>query len=162
MTFGEKLKELRMQNGYTQKEVAEKIGVSVQTYLSYESGRRKPLRKPENYDKLAALLGCERDYLTNDDYDEDAPAPAPAAARKASGGRRGRGRAKKAATAPAGGEAPVKVELQYDEFSYSVDDLIRRAREAVGSAAGEIQLYVKPQENMAYYVAGDVSGSFPL
>ena len=148
MTFGEKLKALRAEKHYTQKEVAEKIGVSVQTYLSYESGRRKPLRKPENYDKLAEALGCEKSYLMTDD---DTAAPV----QRRRGPRGPRKQAVKAGPS-------VRVELQYDDVSISYDELISRARDAAPNAEGEIALYVKPQEHMAYFVAGEESGSFAI
>lgn len=40
--YGKKLRELRKIEGWTQKEVAEKIGVSKQTYSHYENEERKP------------------------------------------------------------------------------------------------------------------------
>lgn len=40
--YGEKLKELRKLEGWTQEEVANKIGVSKQTYSHYENEKRKP------------------------------------------------------------------------------------------------------------------------
>jgi repressor LexA len=40
--FGKKLRELRKMEGWTQEEVARKIGVSKQTYSHYENEKRKP------------------------------------------------------------------------------------------------------------------------
>lgn len=40
--YGEKLRKLRNLEGWTQKQVAEKIGVSKQTYSHYENENRKP------------------------------------------------------------------------------------------------------------------------
>lgn len=40
--YGKKLRELRKLEGWTQKEVADKIGVSKQTYSHYENEKRKP------------------------------------------------------------------------------------------------------------------------
>ena len=62
MDFGEKLKKLRTEIGYTQKDVARAIGVTRRTYLSYEMEGRFP-RKSEIYAKLAKFLDCSMDYL---------------------------------------------------------------------------------------------------
>src|SRR5690606_24730301 len=40
--YGKKLKELRTIEGWTQEEVAKKIGVSKQTYSHYENEKRRP------------------------------------------------------------------------------------------------------------------------
>lgn len=42
MEFSERLKERRLVLGFTQQQVAEKIGVDTSTYAHYESGRRTP------------------------------------------------------------------------------------------------------------------------
>ena len=39
MTFGEKVKELRLRSNLSQREVAEKIGVLLRTYQNYEAGK---------------------------------------------------------------------------------------------------------------------------
>ncbi len=59
--FGSRLKELRNKKGYTQKELAELIGVSPSTVGMYEQGRREP----ENsvLSKLCSILGTTTDYL---------------------------------------------------------------------------------------------------
>lgn len=43
--FKERLKELRKSKGLSQKQLAEKTGISVHTINSYESGRRDPNTK---------------------------------------------------------------------------------------------------------------------
>ena len=40
--LGQRLKELRLEKGMTQKEVAEKLGLNSVTYLVYEKGQREP------------------------------------------------------------------------------------------------------------------------
>ena len=50
MTFGEKVRELRLKNGYSQEEVAEKIGISRQAYSKWEKGTTIP-----DVEKCAAL-----------------------------------------------------------------------------------------------------------
>src|SRR4051812_25620069 len=59
MTFGEKLKELRLARGLTQPQVVESTGVGLQTLKDYEGNRRSP--SLEIAQKLAAALGvgCE-------------------------------------------------------------------------------------------------------
>lgn len=57
------IKKLRLERGYTQKEVAEYLGIDVSTYAHYEAARRTPniekLRKLANlYDLKDELLGA--------------------------------------------------------------------------------------------------------
>ena len=66
MEFGEKIRKLRKARGLNQDEVAKEVGLSRRAYVSYESGGAKP-RKRETYEKLAASLGCEADYLLAED-----------------------------------------------------------------------------------------------
>lgn len=40
--FCEKLKSIRLEQNYSQKTVAEKLGVPVSTYANWEQGRREP------------------------------------------------------------------------------------------------------------------------
>ena len=56
MKFGEKLKELRQKNNLKQSEVAQAVGISRRTYISYEQEGRYP-RYRELYAKLADVLG---------------------------------------------------------------------------------------------------------
>lgn len=42
MVFNLKLKELRVKNGFTQKQIAEFLLVHIQTYQRYELGTREP------------------------------------------------------------------------------------------------------------------------
>lgn len=59
--IGERLKELRKQNGYTQMTLAEKLSVSKGTVAMWETDRRMPdLRK---LDELCRLLHVSLDYL---------------------------------------------------------------------------------------------------
>ncbi|TRM08775.1 helix-turn-helix transcriptional regulator [Lentibacillus cibarius] len=60
MGLGERLKLCRNKRGYSQKEVAEKIGVKNNTLSSYESGARSP-----DYDTLTELAEI---YDTSIDY----------------------------------------------------------------------------------------------
>lgn len=42
MKFNEYLKQHRETNGYTQKQMAELIGIALRSYQRYESGEREP------------------------------------------------------------------------------------------------------------------------
>lgn len=59
--FGVRLKQLRKEHGYTQKELAKLLGVSASSIGMYEQGRREP----ENslLTKLCEVLGTTTDYL---------------------------------------------------------------------------------------------------
>ena len=83
INFNENLKEARLKSGYSQKEVAEKIGVAKSTYSLYESGNREPnvdtIKKISDILKVSAdtLLGLEEEPITlaahfdGDEYTED-------------------------------------------------------------------------------------------
>ena len=60
-TFAERLKNLRSKNGMTQKEVADKLGISESAYGYYEQGRRQPPQ--EAYGILSELYEVSLDYL---------------------------------------------------------------------------------------------------
>ena len=62
MCFSKRLKELRLNNGLTQKELAKAIEVGRTTISEYESGKIVP--KQDNLVKLASFLGVSVDYLT--------------------------------------------------------------------------------------------------
>ena len=73
MKFNEKLVKLRKTNGYTQEDLAEKLGVTRQAVARWEAGDTTP--------DMAMLLGlCEvfsvsADYLIHDDYESDEDIP---------------------------------------------------------------------------------------
>lgn len=60
MNTAEILKSLREQHGLSQQEVADKLKIDRTTYVKYESGSSKPVRK---LSELAALFGVTTDYL---------------------------------------------------------------------------------------------------
>ena len=68
MKFGEKVRKLRKEKKITQQEVADIIGVSRRTYISYEQDGRYP-RKREIYTKLAEIFGVDTNYLLMEDED---------------------------------------------------------------------------------------------
>lgn len=59
--FNENLKKARLERGYSQKEVAENIGVAKSTYSLYESGNREP--NVETIKKIADFLEISSDRL---------------------------------------------------------------------------------------------------
>lgn len=67
MQFGERLKKLRKEKGLNQQEVADRIGVSLRAYASYETKNIRP-RKMETYKKLADVLGCNVNELLVEDH----------------------------------------------------------------------------------------------
>lgn len=62
MTFGEKIKKLRLEKGWTQEQLAQKIGRRMRAIVRYESGESYP-RYRETYYKLAELFDVEVNYL---------------------------------------------------------------------------------------------------
>ena len=60
-SFSEKLKEVRIDNGLNQKQVAEKLEISVTCYAGYEQGYRQPDLKMLT--KICILFDVSADYL---------------------------------------------------------------------------------------------------
>lgn len=65
MDFGSKLKELRIQNGLTQKQLADQLGVTKSVVSFYERQERTP--SPEVLRKMAAIFRVSTDFLLNID-----------------------------------------------------------------------------------------------
>lgn len=63
MELHEKIKMLRKERGYTQSQVADKIGQERSTVACYENGSRKPA--VDILEKLAHLYGVTLDYFSN-------------------------------------------------------------------------------------------------
>lgn len=61
MTFGERLKDLRLERRLTMQEVAIKLGLSKSSYASYEGGQRNP--PVDKLVALAQLFQVSTDYL---------------------------------------------------------------------------------------------------
>lgn len=58
--LGERLKELREERGYTQKQISEELGINSVTYLHYEKEQREP--------PLSLLADISRFYGVSVDY----------------------------------------------------------------------------------------------
>lgn len=71
MARGENIKKARLKAGWTQKQLGEKMGITLQTVAQWETGRRTP--KFETLQKLAAALGVSVNDLL--DSSETAAAP---------------------------------------------------------------------------------------
>ena len=73
MLFGEKLKALRLEHGYTQEQLAQKVDVTKRTLINYEQGRCYP-KQTEILARLAQVLDVSVDYLMSDEdrYIQDA------------------------------------------------------------------------------------------
>ncbi|MBO5378016.1 MAG: helix-turn-helix transcriptional regulator [Ruminiclostridium sp.] len=63
MEFTEKLQKLRKDRGFTQSELAEKVGVSCRSIQNYELGARYPKRDILN--KLCRVLDTKIEYLVS-------------------------------------------------------------------------------------------------
>ncbi|WP_195927478.1 helix-turn-helix domain-containing protein [Lactococcus lactis] len=61
----DRLKTVRLEQGYTQKEIADKLGVSQPNYQQWERGVRNP--KDTTLSKIADILGVSLDYLKGRD-----------------------------------------------------------------------------------------------
>lgn len=62
MKFGEKIKNARVVKSMTQAELAQLVGVSLRTMVSYENGKCYP-KKRVVYGKLASVLNLDENYL---------------------------------------------------------------------------------------------------
>ena len=62
MTFGEKIKALRKEKGWSQDDLAKQLGMNKRAISCYEIGTSYP-RTMERYQKLAELFGVEVNYL---------------------------------------------------------------------------------------------------
>lgn len=61
VNFGNKLKELRTQSGLTQKQLADRLGLTKSVVSYYELQERYP--SPDVLIKLAKIFGVTTDYL---------------------------------------------------------------------------------------------------
>ncbi len=66
MLFGEKLKALRLERGYTQEQLAQKVDVTKRTLINYEQGRCYP-KQTEILARLAQEFDVTVDYLMSDE-----------------------------------------------------------------------------------------------
>ena len=68
MSFSEKVRSARDLLGMNQQELADAVGVSRRTIVSYESGEKTP--RPNTMRKISSALQVSIDYLTRDEIDD--------------------------------------------------------------------------------------------
>ena len=71
MSLAEKMIELRKQNGLSQQDLADRLGVSRQAISRWETGAVQPLA--DSVKSLAQVFQVSTDYLLNDDLDDPTP-----------------------------------------------------------------------------------------
>ena len=73
-----RIREARIHAGFTQKELADKLGVALTTLSGYETGRSDP--KTEDLIPISILCNTTVDFLIGltDKIEKDPPAPQPA------------------------------------------------------------------------------------
>lgn len=64
--FRERLLEQRKLYGYTQRDMAERLGISQPSYVRYENGTSEPTQ--ENLVKIADIFDVSTDYLLDQEY----------------------------------------------------------------------------------------------
>ncbi len=73
MTIGDKLRNIRTEKGFSQNDIAKKLGISQPSYAQYESGKRKP--KIETLFRISNALGMTpeefRDWWFSDEVESD-------------------------------------------------------------------------------------------
>ncbi|MBQ8135652.1 MAG: helix-turn-helix transcriptional regulator [Clostridia bacterium] len=69
-SFGDKCKYFRTQLGFTQKQMAKKLNISLRSITAYETEGRIPTRK-EVLDRMAEVFGVDKRYLLDDDFQFD-------------------------------------------------------------------------------------------
>lgn len=67
--FSKRIKMLRLEAGYTQQELADKIGMSASGYSSYGSGTRPTFPRTAQLEKIAAVLNVSVSYLLGETED---------------------------------------------------------------------------------------------
>ena len=75
MSLAEKMIELRKQNGLSQQDLADRLGVSRQAISRWETGAVQPLA--DSVRGLAQVFQVSTDYLLNDDLDDPTPLHSP-------------------------------------------------------------------------------------
>lgn len=71
MSLAKKMIELRKQNGLSQQDLADRLGVSRQAISRWETGAVQPLA--DSVRGLAQVFQVSTDYLLNDDLDDPTP-----------------------------------------------------------------------------------------
>ena len=151
MTLGKKLIKLRTDKKMSQKELAKELGVHVNTYAKWEHSNNN--LSPEAVDKLVKLYGKDREFFM---VDADVK-PAPKTEKKAEAPKK-----EPAVKQQEAQTAKINIELQYAGKAIPYADIVEKAKAAVGKKSADLNIYIKPEENRVYYVAGSNVGSFEI
>ncbi len=73
--FSQRLKSLRIENGYTQREISKRLNVAQVSYLRWEQGRTEP--NIGNICELCRIYGVSADYLLGNVDETDFVDPTP-------------------------------------------------------------------------------------
>ena len=162
MSIGQNLTSLRKAKKLSQKAVAEALGISSRTYLRWEKDENKPSK--DALKKLSDLYGEELsayDDGKNVEEPDSVTAKGPNEPVKSTKARKvmPKDPAPKKKV-PADSKHTITAELQYSGKAIPISDIIDRAKEACGN--GDVNIYIKPEENRVYYVSGDTIGSFEI
>lgn len=71
MAFKDRLKEARLKKGYTQEQIAEKVGIAKSTFTGYERGNSEP--NMLTISKIMELLHVDANYLFQDEMGSNYP-----------------------------------------------------------------------------------------
>ena len=69
MNFAERLRQARIKRGYTQQQIADKMGITNSTYCGYETGKRQP--DVAKIKQLANILNVSGDELLGTEFTID-------------------------------------------------------------------------------------------
>ena len=160
MTLGKKLIKLRTDKKMSQKELAKELGVHVNTYAKWEHSSNN--LSPEAVDKLVKLYGKDREFFMVDAVDmvvslSDVYFELLNAMKKAEAPKK-----EPAVKQQEAQTAKINIELQYAGKAIPYADIVEKAKAAVGKKSADLNIYIKPEENRVYYVAGSNVGSFEI
>ncbi|PWM77023.1 MAG: transcriptional regulator [Phascolarctobacterium sp.] len=68
MNTSERLRYLRIKAGYSQQDMANKLNINRTTYVKYETGDSKPLRK---LTEIASIFNVTVDYLLGNEFNQE-------------------------------------------------------------------------------------------
>ena len=188
MTVFEKLKKLRAEKHFSDKDVAEILGMRQDAYLRIEHGVGKISSFLKN--RLALLYDRDPEYFTDDPEPEPEvepeiesepeteteiepetdTEPEPEAEVKTEpepDPEHGIGDKSEPAAVVEAEETvipdntAVNIEIQYAGKTVLYSDILDRVKELTGWKE-DIRIYIKPEDDRVYYVAGKVTGSFEI
>ena len=70
-SFAQRLRELRREKGFTQEELAEKLGVTKSKIFEWERGIRVPKDEWATYNELSFIFGVSYEYVAGDTDDRE-------------------------------------------------------------------------------------------